>query len=96
MPRGRLPVASATLLGMQDRSSEGRDILEEQIAYYGARAPEYDEWFRREGRYSRGPEADARWFEEFALMHERLRRFHADGDVLEMACGTGLTTSILV
>ena len=70
-------------------------LLTEQIAYYGARAPEYEEWFRREGRYSRGPDADARWFAEFELARERLRSFRAEGDVLEIACGTGQSTSIL-
>ncbi len=31
-----------------------RRILEEQKAYYRARAAEYDEWFYREGRYDHG------------------------------------------
>ncbi len=70
-------------------------LLAEQIAYYGARAQEYDQWFRREGRYSRGPHADARWFTEFEITRERLRSFGARGDVLEIACGTGQSTSIL-
>jgi hypothetical protein len=30
---------------------EERAILDEQLAYYRARAPEYDEWFLRHGRY---------------------------------------------
>ena len=33
-----------------------RKLLDEQMAYYRARADEYDEWFFREGRYDRGPE----------------------------------------
>jgi len=70
-------------------------LLSEQIAYYGARAPEYEQWFRREGRYSRGAEADARWFAEFELARARLRSFRAQGTVLEIACGTGQSTSIL-
>jgi hypothetical protein len=28
-----------------------RDVLQEEIAYYHARAPEYDEWFSRRGRF---------------------------------------------
>lgn len=31
-------------------------LLAEQLAYYRARAGEYDQWFLREGRYDRGPE----------------------------------------
>ncbi len=61
----------------------------------GARAPEYDEWMNRIGRYSRGPEADTRWFDEFGIARQRLREFKAGGDVLEIACGTGLSTAIL-
>jgi SAM-dependent methyltransferase len=79
----------------EERSREPVDLLEEQVEYYRARAPEYEEWFRRQGRYSRGPEADARWFAEFAAARDRLREFGARGDVLEIACGTGQTTSIL-
>lgn len=32
-------------------------LLDEQAAHYRARAPEYDEWWLRTGRYDRGPEA---------------------------------------
>ncbi len=35
--------------------SENHDrFVKEQIAYYQARAGEYDEWFFRQGRYDRG------------------------------------------
>ena len=40
------------------------DILEEQRAYYRARAPEYENWIHRRGRYDRGPEVtlnECRW-----------------------------------
>ena len=30
-------------------------VLSDQIAYYRARAGEYDEWWFRTGRYDRGP-----------------------------------------
>ena len=80
----------------EERSRDPVDLLEEQIEYYRARAPEYEEWLRRQGRYSLGPEANARWFAEFEETCDRLREFDARGDVLEIACGTGQTTSILV
>ena len=32
------------------------DLLKEQMAYYNARAGQYDEWFYRLGRYDRGEE----------------------------------------
>jgi SAM-dependent methyltransferase len=72
------------------------ELLRQQIAYYRARAPEYDEWFLRRGRYDRGPEANARWFEEAAMVRTALERFHPAGDVLELACGTGLWTEQLL
>jgi hypothetical protein len=43
-------------------------VLHAQLAYYRARAAEYDEWFFRTGRYDRGPEHQAAWFAEVALV----------------------------
>ena len=71
-------------------------MLRDQIEYYRARASEYDEWFLRQGRYDRGPEANALWFAEAAMVRGALDRFHAAGDVLELACGTGLWTEQLL
>ena len=31
------------------------------VDYYQARAPEYDDWYLRRGRYERGPIHDAAW-----------------------------------
>ena len=41
-----------------------QSILEEQISYYRARAPEYDEWFLRKGRYDVGADDNQRWHAE--------------------------------
>ena len=69
-----------------------RQIVEGQIAYYRARADEYDQWFLRQGRYDQGPEHRARWFQELAIVEIALRGEVRDADVLELACGTGLWT----
>jgi demethylmenaquinone methyltransferase/2-methoxy-6-polyprenyl-1,4-benzoquinol methylase len=71
------------------------ELLTVQRSYYRARAPEYDAWWHRLGRYDRGPEANARWFAQAADLERALARFRPEGDILELACGTGLWTSIL-
>ena len=40
-------------------TDEDEAALREQVAYYRARAEEYDEWFLRLGRYDRGGQSAA-------------------------------------
>jgi SAM-dependent methyltransferase len=68
------------------------DILQEQIQYYRERASEYDEWFFRQGRYDRGENHRQQWFSEVTEVEEALRAATPAGDILELACGTGLWT----
>jgi SAM-dependent methyltransferase len=67
-------------------------LLERQLAYYRARAGEYDEWFLRTGPHDRGPEWNRGWFLELERVRQELDRFGPTGRVLELACGTGLWT----
>jgi SAM-dependent methyltransferase len=67
-------------------------ILDEQLAYYRARAGEYDEWFLRQGRYDRGEEHRRLWFDEVRTVEAALDEAGPGGDVLELACGTGIWT----
>jgi demethylmenaquinone methyltransferase/2-methoxy-6-polyprenyl-1,4-benzoquinol methylase len=72
------------------------ELLSEQRRYYRARAPEYDAWWQRQGRYNRGAAANAQWFAEVAVLERALEQFGPGGDILELACGTGLWTNVLV
>lgn len=71
---------------------EEQQLIESQVAYYRARAREYDEWFLRQGRYDRGPEHRTTWLQELAVVEAALRADVRDANVLEVACGTGLWT----
>jgi demethylmenaquinone methyltransferase/2-methoxy-6-polyprenyl-1,4-benzoquinol methylase len=70
-------------------------LLAEQRAYYDARAPEYDEWWQRRGRFDAGPESAGEWGREVARVEAALEAFEATGNVLELAGGTGWWTSRL-
>jgi demethylmenaquinone methyltransferase/2-methoxy-6-polyprenyl-1,4-benzoquinol methylase len=72
------------------------DTLQEQIAYYRARAGEYDEWFYRIGRYDHGAEVNQRWFNEAAQVMQTLHQLAPVDEVLELACGTGIWTRELL
>ena len=81
----------ASVVAMADEA-----LLSEQLDYYRARAGEYDRWWQREGRFDRGADANRRWFAEAAELERVLERFAPRGEVLELACGTGLWTRHLV
>jgi 2-polyprenyl-3-methyl-5-hydroxy-6-metoxy-1,4-benzoquinol methylase len=71
-------------------------LINEQIAYYKARAKEYDEWFFRQGRYDRGTNINQQWFMEIEKVRQALTAFKPEGQVLELACGTGIWTQQLL
>ncbi|WP_433384847.1 class I SAM-dependent methyltransferase [Actinoplanes sp. CA-142083] len=71
------------------------DVLAEQRDYYRHRAPEYDQWWQRQGQYSLDPEAEKSWFADIAEVEQALDQFAPAGDVLEYAAGTGWWTERL-
>ncbi len=75
--------------------SELEGLLAEQARYYRERAGEYEDWWFRRGRYDHGPETNARWFADAAEAQDALERFDPAGDIVELACGTGLWTQRL-
>src|ERR1700757_2488834 len=72
------------------------DLVAEQKRYYAERAPEYDDWWYRRGRYELEPEALARWRADVAEAGAALEAFAPRGAVLELAAGTGIWTRRLV
>ena len=72
------------------------DPVAEQKRYYAERAPEYDDWWYRRGRYELEPDALARWQADVAEAEAALEGFAPGGAVLELAAGTGIWTRKLV
>jgi demethylmenaquinone methyltransferase/2-methoxy-6-polyprenyl-1,4-benzoquinol methylase len=71
-------------------------LVTEQKRYYAERAPEYDDWWYRYGRYALPPDALARWRADVAEAEAALEAFAPWGTVLELAAGTGIWTRKLV
>jgi SAM-dependent methyltransferase len=72
------------------------DVVSQQKLYYAQRAPEYDDWWHRRGRYELEPDALARWWADAAEAETALERLAPLGAVLELAAGTGIWTRRLV
>jgi SAM-dependent methyltransferase len=71
--------------------------LTEQVAYYRARAPVYDDWWEAGGSDSRPDAVREAWLAERALLEHDLDEWCVDvagAAVLELAAGTGNMTSI--
>jgi SAM-dependent methyltransferase len=72
------------------------DPVAEQKRYYAERAPEYDDWWYRRGRYDLEPEALARWRADAAEAEAAVNALAPLDRVLELAAGTGIWTRKLV
>jgi len=72
------------------------DRVSEQKRYYAERAPEYDDWWYRRGRYELEPDALARWWADVAEAEAALGAPAPFGYALELAAGTGIWTRKLV
>jgi hypothetical protein len=70
--------------------SLNRELLDEQIEYYRARAPEYDEWFFRLGRYDRGEPHRRAWFSGVSQVETALGEARPQGRVLDLVPKSGL------
>jgi SAM-dependent methyltransferase len=71
------------------------DAAADMVAYYEARAPEYDDWYLRRGRYERGPIHDAAWNAELDAAGRWLDGLPIHGEIVELAAGTGWWSPLL-
>jgi len=71
------------------------DIGRDMIDYYEARAPEYDDWYLRRGRYERGAIHDAAWNAELDAAGRWLDGLPWGGEIVELAAGTGWWSPLL-
>jgi len=92
-----VPTASETAAGATQVATENADtaVDAEMLAYYEARAPEYDDWYLRRGRYERGPVHDAAWNAELDMAGRWLDALPIAGEIVELAAGTGWWSPLL-
>jgi hypothetical protein len=87
--------SASRTIGGQPRPAAGdlSALPDGRMAYYLARAPEYDQWWLRAGKYDHGPQFRDRWIAETDRVCAALDDCDARGRVLGIACGTGWWTS---
>lgn len=93
---GRAALAGGPALAPQKPAAEadpGRD--RDMVAYYEARAPEYDDWYLRRGRYDHGPIANAVWQAELDAATMWLDGLPLGPVIVELAAGTGWWSPLL-
>ena len=93
MRRGDRPTAAAAADAAAPVATADRDA--EMLAYYEARAAEYDDWYLRRGRYERGPVHDAAWNAELDAAGRWLDALPIHGEIVELAAGTGWWSPLL-
>jgi len=76
-------------------TSPAKPIADEMVAYYEARATEYDDWYLRRGRYERGAIHDAAWNAELDMAGRWLDALPIAGEIVELATGTGWWSPLL-
>jgi len=89
------PPAAATLPAGATTAHATPTLDRALIDYYEARAPEYDDWYLRRGRYERGAIHDAAWNAELDAAGRWLDGLPWHGELVELAAGTGWWSPLL-
>ena len=85
----------AVAIAETEVATSSADLDADMLAYYEARAPEYDDWYLRRGRYERGPVHDAAWNAELDAAGRWLDALPIRGQIVELAAGTGWWSPLL-
>jgi SAM-dependent methyltransferase len=90
-------MAAASAPVLVDPAPVGRSNASDPdlIAYYQARAGEYDDWYLRRGRYEHGPIHDTAWNAELDAAGRWLDGLPIAGRIVELAAGTGWWSPLL-
>jgi demethylmenaquinone methyltransferase/2-methoxy-6-polyprenyl-1,4-benzoquinol methylase len=94
-PTGEPDVATPPDVADPGDAPVAPDIDRSMIDYYDARAPEYDDWYLRRGRYARGAIHDAAWNAELDAAGRWLDALPWSGEIVELAAGTGWWSPLL-
>lgn len=92
---GSLRAVAASPARAADAGATAPDRSADLVAYYEARAGEYDDWYLRRGRYARGAIHDAAWHAELDAAGRWLDALPISGRIIELAAGTGWWSPLL-
>lgn len=76
-------------------SATGGSEADVLVDYYTGRAPEYDDWYLRRGRYDRGPLHTLAWQADLDAATLWLDGLPLGGEIVELAAGTGWWSPLL-
>lgn len=88
------PIAQGAMAGEAPEPGLG-GLDPEMVAYYEARAGEYDDWYLRRGRHSHGPIDDMAWRSDLDTAGRWLDDLGLGGRIVELAAGTGWWSPLL-
>jgi demethylmenaquinone methyltransferase/2-methoxy-6-polyprenyl-1,4-benzoquinol methylase len=95
-PAASTPAAAPAPTSVAIAAAPAGPVLhDEMVAYYAARAPEYDEFYLRTGRYARGAIHDMAWQVDLDVATRWLDAQPLHGEIVELAAGTGWWSPLL-